>query len=162
MEVEMSIPKSLAVAAYILREATSGGNATLTPMQILKLVYIAHGYMLGKHGTPLLIEKVQAWQYGPVVVSVYQAVKGFKSAPVPRIPGATECEFTDSERSVMNQVVRIYGKAQGTTLSAATHKTGTPWEQTWALFGKNATISDDLIESFYADQILKKPKHSAL
>ncbi len=158
----MSNVKSLAVAQYILKQAQQTTDPSLSPMQLLKLVYVAHGYMLGRHGRPLLSESVQAWQYGPVVPSVYQAVKQYRSSPVPRVPSAAHdyC-FDADEVAVMNQVVRTYGKASGVTLSAATHRPGTPWEVTWSRYGKNAEISNDLIEAFYAE-LLRQPTHSAL
>lgn len=44
--------KSLAVAQYLVDQAPTA----VTPMKLLKLAYIAHGYMLGMHGEPLLDE----------------------------------------------------------------------------------------------------------
>jgi uncharacterized phage-associated protein len=131
-------------------------------MQLLKLVYVAHGYMLGRHGRPLLSEPVQAWQYGPVVPSVYHATKGFRSAPVSHVPGAQwGYPFTPEERAVMDSVVSTYAAASGPVLSAATHQPGTPWSHTWSLSGKSSTISNDLIEGFY-NHLLRQPTHSAL
>lgn len=156
----MSNAKSLAAAQYILRQRQAAQDA-LTPMQLIKLVYIAHGYMLGKYGKPLLDESVEAWQYGPVVPSVYHAVKPFRSSPVTSVPGASDYPFTKEERETMESISRNYGPHSGVVLSAATHQSGTPWDQTWCMFGKNADISNDLIESFYTD-ILKKDKHYAL
>jgi len=46
---------------YLARQA----NNPLTPMQVLKLAYIAHGWQLGLHGRPLINEPVEAWKYGP-------------------------------------------------------------------------------------------------
>jgi len=156
----MSNAKSLAAAQYILRQRQAAQDA-LTPMQLIKLVYIAHGYMLGKYGKPLLDESVEAWQYGPVVPSVYHAVKFFRSSPVTFVPGASDYPFTQEERETMESIARNYGPHSGVVLSAATHQPETPWNQTWCMFGKNADISNDLIESFYAD-ILKKDRHYAL
>lgn len=52
--------KSLAVANYLLDKAKAK-NDTLTPMQLIKLAYIAHGWMLGKYGAALLLEPVEAY-----------------------------------------------------------------------------------------------------
>ena len=155
--------KSLSVAQYILDAANATEEAfAVTPMQLIKLVYIAHGYMLGKHGRPLLNESVEAWRYGPVVPSVYHAVKEFHSSPVTRVPHAPkEFPFSEKEKAVMDEVTREYAKHDGIILSSATHQPGTPWYQTWQKYGKNAPISNDLIERFYSD-ILSKPKHSSL
>ncbi len=158
----MGTRKSLAVAQYLINRCAESGDPAVTPMQLIKLVYIAHGYMLGKHGRPLLDETVQAWQYGPVVPSVYQAVKKFQSAPVTDIPcGSDQVEFTQEEVGVMDMVAKNYGNRSGVMLSSATHRPGTPWQKTWAASGKNAPISNDLIESFYVD-LLSRPSHSSL
>lgn len=150
-----------AVAQQILNECRAAGDPSVTPMQLLKLVYIAHGYMLGRHGVPLINEPVQAWQYGPVVRSVYQAIRGFRSQPVTHVPSAPPVSFDDTEMAVMRDVARIYGRADGITLSSATHQPGTPWSVTWSNQGQNAEISDDMIEGFYR-WILAQPTHSML
>lgn len=130
-------------------------------MQLIKLVYVAHGYMLGRHGVPLLEEEVQAWQFGPVVRSVYNAVRKFRSATITHIEGSKDLEFSPQERAVMDEVVRRYGSVDGVALSSATHKPETPWSKTWGYAGRNAAISNDLIEHFYK-VLLKQPRHSAL
>lgn len=153
--------KSLSVAQYLVNKCNQS-EQVLTPLQLMKLVYIAHGYMLGKHSKPLLQEPVQAWRLGPVVPSVYHAVKEFGSAPVSNVPCADNgFNFSDQENAVMDEVAQMYGKFDGITLSSATHRPGTPWRHTWDTFGRNAPISNDLIENFYRE-MLKKEKHSSL
>lgn len=61
----------LLVADYLV--ARSGGR--LTPLQVIKLTYIAHGYSLAINGEPLVDEAVEAWRHGPVVPSVYHRAK---------------------------------------------------------------------------------------
>lgn len=155
--------KSLAVAQYILDQTREVHDDALTPMQLIKLVYVAHGYMLAQHGEPLLNEPVEAWQYGPVVRSVYDAVRDYRSNPIAKVPGARRWDgtFSGEEKDVMNQVAEMYGDVNGVRLSAATHKPGTPWSITWERHGRNAEISNDLIEDFY-DRILSQPRHSSL
>ena len=46
---------ALAVADYILTNGKS-----FTPMQIMKLVYIAHGWSLGLRQKPLIRERIEA------------------------------------------------------------------------------------------------------
>jgi uncharacterized phage-associated protein len=160
-ETAMNIAKSLAAAQYILDRCKDAGTASTTPMQLIKLVYIAHGYMLGKHGSPLLDESVQAWKYGPVVASVYHAVKHYGSSPVAKVQGARSFDFDSNETAVMDYVAKAYGKFNAIVLSAATHKPGTPWQQTWSEVGSNSPISNDLIENFY-EEILRSKSHSSL
>lgn len=150
--------KSLAVAQYLLSRRLEAGDA-VTPMQLIKLAYIAHGVMLGKYGRPLLDEPIEAWQYGPVVRSVYDAVKEKRSQPVARVPGGAEqFEFTPDERRAMDAVARAYGPHNGIKLSTATHMPGTPWSVTWEMAGKNSVISNDLIEDHYSRLLEKNAK----
>jgi len=153
--------KSLAVAQKMLEKCRSVADPAVTPMQLLKLVYIAHGYMLAKHGVPLFEEAVEAWQYGPVVPSVYQAVRSYRAMPVQCVNGAPAMKFSPDEEGVIHDVASAYGRYDGAMLSAATHKPGTPWSATWGSQGKNAVIPNDMIESFYR-WILSQPTHSSL
>lgn len=151
--------RAVAVAKQILANATQLGM-TLTPMQLLKLVYVAQGWMLGKHGRALFPESVEAWQYGPVVPSVYQATKRYGSGSVVQIDAPYE-QFTSDEMAIMDFVTKNYGRASGVTLSAATHQPGTPWYETWASAPRSSPISNDLIQKFY-ESITKAQSHSAL
>lgn len=151
--------KSLAVAQCIVDKS----EAPITPMKLLKLVYIAHGYMLGMDGTPLLDEQVKAWKFGPVVESVYQAVRDYRSNPVRRVAGAGEWAgvITIRELMIISIVLDKYGQVDAVALSGATHKPGTPWSTTWEYHEQNAEISNDLITHFYRNMI-RQPVHSAL
>lgn len=158
--------KSLAVAQCIVDKS----EVPITPMKLLKLVYIAHGYRLGLDGAPLLDEQVQAWKFGPIVESVYQAVRGYCSNPVTTVPGTGGPEagaggwagqLTIRELMIISIVLDKYGQVDAVALSGATHKPGTPWSTTWAYHEQNASISNDLIEHFYRNMI-SQPVHSAL
>jgi uncharacterized phage-associated protein len=158
----MANVKSLSVAQFILDRCGENGDGSLSPMQLLKLVYVAHGYMLGTHGRPLLTEPVEAWTYGPVVPSVYHALKQYRSMPVPSVPMADHAfPFDADEKEVMSKVAKVYGRHDGIVLSAATHKPGTPWSETWGAGHRSSPISDDLIEHFYGT-LLKQSVHSSL
>jgi len=60
----MQTQPTLAVANYLIGKAQSEGRS-ITPMQLIKLVYIAHGWTLGLYDQPLIGEQVEAWTYGP-------------------------------------------------------------------------------------------------
>lgn len=154
--------KSLAVANYLLDKAKKKGD-TLTPMQIIKLAYIAHGWMLGKYSTALLLEPVEAWQYGPVIPSIYNAVRRFRSSPIDYIEGYSEyapIKFTDKEKEIMDIVYNKYAKYDGLVLSSATHQPQSPWSQVPVNYPA-LSISNDLIEHFYRNSVINTP-HSAL
>ena len=142
---------SLAVANHFVELADSRGD-TLTPMQLLKLVYIAHGWMLGLHGRPLIRDEIQAWQYGPVIPKLYNALKSYRSNPVIRPLKSLEAQdgdFDAAEREVIAQVFDLYGGYSGPDLSRITHADNTPWTKTYVPAAFGTIISNDLIEDHY-------------
>ena len=54
----------------------------VSPMKLLKLVYLAHGWHLAIKGKPLIDEQIQAWDYGPVIQNLYHEIKGFGCAGI--------------------------------------------------------------------------------
>lgn len=141
---------SRSVANYILQLAQQQNN-TLTPMQLLKLVYIAHGWSLGLLSVPLVRDKIEAWQYGPVIPNLYGAVREFRSSPVVGpIASDTEDCLTDSNQDLVRQVYDIYGHLSGPALSRLTHRAGSPWAQTYVDGSFGIPISNDLIEDHYS------------
>lgn len=141
---------SLAVANRFLELAKNKGD-TLTPMQLLKLVYIAHGWMLGLYGRPLIKDEVQAWQYGPVIPSLYKAVKSYRSQPVvgPLPTRGSNDALDADEQNIIDQVFDLYGNYSGPALSRITHAAGTPWSMTYEPKTFGIEISNDLIEDHY-------------
>lgn len=137
------------VVANRFLELAEESDDTLTPMQILKLVYIAHGWMLGLYGRPLIRDEIQAWQYGPVIPSLYDAMRGFRSNPVDGpLPSRPEI-LSREEGSIIQQVYDRYGKLTGPALSRLTHQSGSPWDVTYVPGSFGLTISNDLIEDHY-------------
>ncbi|GER00806.1 hypothetical protein JCM17845_14290 [Iodidimonas gelatinilytica] len=141
---------SISVANYLLTLAEES-DATLTPMQVLKLVYIAHGWNLGLYGKPLIKEEIQAWQYGPVIPRLYKLIKKFRSNPVQGpLSGVQEHDLKDKEKDLIKQVFKIYGKKTGPALSRLTHQAGSPWALTYSEGEFGMLISNDIIEDHYS------------
>ncbi|QWE94352.1 SocA family protein [Cupriavidus sp. EM10] len=117
--------KALAVAQYMLRRRQEAG-AGLTLLQLTKLTYVAHGHMLARYMRPLYDEEIQAWPLGPMVPSVYYAVRHFRGRFIDAVPGAPTVAFDAQEREIMDMVADLYGCVDGLSLSSAMHHPGTP------------------------------------
>ncbi len=149
---------SLAIANYFINKANSSG-AEITPMKVVKLVYIANGWYLGLVGQPLINEPVEAWKYGPVVPSVYHEFKKFGGKqvtdPAQILSGHDDTQFELQDRGFekfLDKIWEVYGIHDGIYLSAITHKPGTPWYVTWNKYGnmqRHAEIPTELISSHY-------------
>ncbi|HEU4609492.1 MAG TPA: type II toxin-antitoxin system antitoxin SocA domain-containing protein [Chitinophagaceae bacterium] len=151
---------SIQIANYFLRKGQNTG-IEITPMKLIKLVYIAHGWTLGFKDEPLLIEQVYAWKYGPVIEKLYDYFKVYGSSPIselyapnfiqpPPLPGKEAEE-------ILEAVWKAYGHFDGISLSAMTHKKGTPWYSIWHQKRANESaqipIPNDLIKKYYKEKI---------
>jgi uncharacterized phage-associated protein len=139
------------IAEYVLF-LSRRDKKPITPMQLLKLVYICHGWMLGLYGRPLSREAAEAWTYGPVLPSLYQAYKRYGGQSISAdsdLPICAPMKFDQEAESVIRQVWDGYSGYTGLQLSAMTHRAGTPWEITWNTVGHGVPISNDLIEDHY-------------
>jgi uncharacterized phage-associated protein len=140
-----------AVANEFLRLAEEDGRA-LTPLQIIKLVYIAHGWMLALYQRPLITDRIEAWKYGPVIPQLYHDVKRYGAGS---IAGQLPDSFPHSkpldpqEMNLIRQVYNLYGRKNGVQLSELTHRSGTPWHITWRPDMIGVPISNDLIAEHY-------------
>lgn len=161
-----------AVANYFLEKAKEQGKS-LTPMQLVKLVYIAHGWRLAWYDHPLIGDDVEAWRYGPVIASVYHAFKKYGRDPIVRPtygeydlvidiglvdpndkvikPKPIAQRFSSDEKRVMDEILRTYGKLTGLQLSKLTHEPGSPWEQAYRPGGGNRVIGNDIIKTHFLE-----------
>jgi uncharacterized phage-associated protein len=147
---------AVSVANYFVSKSLDTGEL-LTPMKILKLTYIAHGWNLAVFDRALLSEGVQAWKFGPVVPSVYRAFKDYGSNSVTALGNDLfGCDEVDeSVTPLLNRVWETYKKYSGTQLSSLTHQANTPWAQTVAPYKDkgelppNLVIPNDTIKAYY-------------
>jgi uncharacterized phage-associated protein len=106
-------------------------------------------------GSRLFEEQPQAWQYGPVIPSVYHKAKAYRdqpiSGPLPADWFGGSAEVSAQEDHLIERVFASYGAFSGIQLSSMTHQPGAPWFQIWHTAGKNAPIPDELIKSHYQE-----------
>lgn len=153
-----------AIANFFVRCAADE-RKQLTPLQAIKLVFIAHGWYLGLTEKPLVSEPPQAWKYGPVFPSLYQEFRGYGDGPITSPATTFTADYSleivpppsRSEQEplckFLEQVYAQYGKFSGTQLSTLTHQEGSPWYKAWHELGgkhkKNFPIPQDLITEYY-------------
>ena len=156
-----------ALANTILEYAEQCG-VEVGPMKLQKLMYLAHGYYLALTGRPLVDEFFEAWQYGPVVPTIYQFFKQFGGNAIQKgfrvSPGGSNVHFPDEEcekpvvpkkdtaaAKVLDFIFAKYASKTAIYLSDLTHKIGSPWEQTKKQFPnmRNADIQNSLIKTYF-------------
>ncbi|MGD1878108.1 MAG: Panacea domain-containing protein [Kiloniellaceae bacterium] len=156
MATQSTVYDSVEIADHFIEKA---GERGLDSLQVMKLTYIAHGFVLGFTGEPLLKDDVEAWKYGPVVRRVYGYLpRGYQ--PIKRPFTETRANIHADILPIIDGVFEKYGTHSGLYLSSLTHRPGSPWQKTWDTYGQNAVIPQSLIEAHYRG-ILAKSKAAA-
>jgi uncharacterized phage-associated protein len=142
---------SLTIANRLLQLARASGTL-LTPMQLLKLVFLAHGWMLGLYRRALIRDQIEAWKYGPVIPALYHSIKSYRNGPVVKITGVPHESLDEFEEDLVQQVFKAYGSCSGPALSQLTHEPGSPWEQVFENDGWGLVIPNEVIREYYEQQ----------
>ena len=148
----------------------SSGN--FTPLQINKLVFFSHGWMLGIHGRSLIKEDVEAWKYGPVIPAIYHTFKRYGSESVKpdeyfsMSDGNLDCVkdalnkmFDEKDKDIMDQVIDLYGPLSGARMIAITHADGSPWSTCYDSSLSYIKIPNGTIESYYKGELKKRGQY---
>jgi uncharacterized phage-associated protein len=129
------MPVSAASAANAILRASEERGIAIDPMKLQKLMYLTNGYYAGITGKPWINEPFEAWDYGPVLPSVYRYFRTFGANPIKK--GARVATRVDgpSERKdpaltkALEFVMDKYGSRSAIYLSELTHKIGSPWHK---------------------------------
>ena len=166
---------SKAIANYFLDKAEEDGE-NLTPLKLIKLVYISHGWHLGFFKKPLIQEYVEAWEYGPVIADLYHSLKHYGAAKITdhlstivekrnklkRVVPTVEDYDTES---FLDTIWEVYKENTAFSLSDSTHEDGSPWDTVVKRKKAegdpklNPIITDPEIQDYYEKKINEIRNH---
>lgn len=130
------------LANYIV-EFSKGINNPVNNLQLQKILYYLQARYLVEKGQPLFEERIEKWQYGPVIPEVYHRFKHLGAKDIIEIP--VEFDFfllldedfeiddiedniddseniDDNDKIVIDDTIRKLGKYQPFDLVDETHK----------------------------------------
>lgn len=137
--------KALDIANKIISKTDLEHGDTISNLKLQKILYYQQGFHLAYFGTPLFDEDIVAWQYGPVVPSVYQAYKSFESNSISTSKEAIS--LSDEEEELFNNVYEEYSQFSAVALMKMTHE-----ESPWRTTKINSVISPNKMITFFKTQ----------
>lgn len=163
-EVKAKYETPSEVANFFLEKSRKDG-VPVTPMKLIKLIYLAYGWALGAEDIKLFDERIEAWKYGPVIPSIYHEFKHFGSAPIIDFLSQRYEAFDDKDAyapkiskddsdvlDVLDLVWDLYKDKSATELMILTHEKDAPWEKVWSKHKfENSEIPPDSIRTYYKD-----------
>ncbi|HAO15215.1 MAG TPA: hypothetical protein DDY16_01825 [Tenacibaculum sp.] len=130
----------------------------ITNMKLVSMMYIAQGLSLSLLERPLFNDdNIEAWKYGPVIPSIYNEFKHFKSSHITSksvVTGNNWKSFLEpqlvniEDKKVVKLTWNLYREVSAEELATSTHRSGTPWSFTYSPY-ENNIISNDLIKKYY-------------
>lgn len=137
------------ISNNILQRAFREG-VDVSPMKLQKILYFTASEYAKETGRPLLSDTFEAWQYGPVVSTVFQEFKSFSGRGIQAYAkDATGQSFIadetgdDALRNALDRVWEATRNLGAIFLSQLTHREGSAWHK--AFTGWNEMISNKAI-----------------
>lgn len=132
------------VAAAIIGEA-----AEIDALRLQKLVFLAAGEYLALTGQAMFPEPIEAWDYGPVVHSLYKTYQNCEAKPIIAPKKGDPARLNDVAMACVESVVARFGHMTGSDLISLTHGMA-PWRKAYVLGRFRTAIDLQEIYEYFA------------
>ena len=121
----------------------------LSNLKLQKMLYMADMNFVGQNGVRLLNEDFEAWDYGPVLPSLYQKCKAFGSKPIPHVFWGAKDITGTAEAKMLDLAWENLKSATPGQLVEATHSKLGAWVRRYVPGAKQIKIvTSDMIEEY--------------
>lgn len=146
--------RALSVARYIIEHCNEQGRG-ISNLKLQKILYFVQAEFLVStpNNTPCFRDKIEAWDFGPVVPNVYHQYKLFGSSSIPesatiaRDPYKEEISLND--QVLINSMVDDASSYTASQLVQVTHNQS-PWKDAYRR-GFNNEITNDSIYDYFKE-----------
>lgn len=118
--------EALSIAKYAITKCVKDG-CPISNLQLQKILYYIQKLFLGR-GKVAFYDKIEAWQFGPVVPTVYYRFCGYGAMPIVM---SYDTELTDAGAEDIKEIDRIIEEKRALPpwdLVAETHQKGGAWD----------------------------------
>ena len=136
--------KAIELSQYII------GLLPVDNLKLQKLLYYCQGVHLARTDGIIFEDKIEAWQYGPVVPNVYHKYKGF-GFDIIKEDIQNEVNLVEEEIETIDMVLDYYGQFSGLELVSKTHSED-PWKEAYKP-NENNEITIDSIKKYFKEMI---------
>lgn len=143
----------------IANEFLKLNGGSMNQMKLQKLVYISHGWNLAINREPLVSGRIEAWDGGPVMRTIWNHLRDVGFNTTNSLMGRSKTEpfevvLSSDERAIIQHVWAKYGGYSGLELSEMTHEPGTPWSNAYFGKGRNSALSQNDIQQHFVELAL--------
>lgn len=159
---------ALDISRYIINQLNKQ-ECAISNLKLQKLLYFIQGLFLATDGEPCFFNKIEAWDFGPVVPDVYRHYRVFGSNNIPYIEKYVDIknhDFWNSEtiryddriiqeidKYKIDLILDLFKKYSATQLVNITHQQA-PWKNVY-YSGRNLEITNKSIKDYFTGRYLK-------
>lgn len=137
---------ALDIADYVIFKCISD-NHPITNLQLQKILFFIQKEFLLKKGTEAFMNRMEAWQFGPVIPDVYYKYCGYGAMEILQCKNTHE--ITDNDRKMIDNVISKKRIVNPWDLVEETHKKGGAWDLVFQDgIGNKMPINNDLIKRY--------------
>ncbi|WP_370931084.1 Panacea domain-containing protein [Bartonella sp. DGB1] len=151
------------IANFFLEKARTE-DIYISPMKILKLVYLAYGWVIALTKKKLFSEKIEAWGHGPVIPSLYHEFKCYGNRSIANYsniydldsgeiitPTLSKEERKSDTGKILNIVWESYKNYSAWQLREESHVAGSPWHKVYDCTNpySNPPLEDEDIRTYF-------------
>lgn len=135
------------IAKYIIWYCKKRGYS-ISNLKLQKILYFVQAAFLVDLGRPCFVDAIEAWDFGPVVSSVYHYFKIFGSGDIPKFVGINADEaIIRSDRKIIDEMIDQCAEYSASSLVEITHNQA-PWRDAYRK-GCNNVINNEAIRMYF-------------
>lgn len=139
------------VAEYFIAYSDNEEVDFISNLKLQKLVYYAQGFNLALYDKPLFLERIEAWQHGPVIPNLYHYYKENGSDPIRYTGIFNPDKYSAEQLGLLNEIYNVYGQFSAWKLRNLTHLEK-PWIDAFDNKYDNE-ISQESLKEFFKTQL---------
>lgn len=139
---------AVTVAKYVIFRCHKD-EYTISNLKLQKLLYFVQAEFLVDKNEPCFGEKIEAWDFGPVVPEVYQRFKIYGSANIPFFEGIVSFSISEKDKRIIDEIIKECAKYSAASLVEITHNQS-PWKEAYRRY-QNAEITQESIKRFFKE-----------
>lgn len=140
---------ALDVACYIIQRENEQGK-TISNLKLQKVLYFVQAEFLVSTGEPCFKDTIEAWDFGPVVPTVYHKYKVYGSAQIPARWVEQRDFITYKDKIIIDDIVNECSKYSAAQLTEIT-QCQSPWLDSYTNNSKIRDISNKSIRDFFLE-----------
>lgn len=118
---------AIELSKYIVTKCVND-SCPISNLQLQKILYYIQREYL-KRGTPAFMDRIEAWQFGPVVPNVYYMFCGYGAMP---ITSSFDVDLENAENiEVIDRIIEEKRELDPWDLVADTHQQGGAWDKVY-------------------------------